>query len=218
MDNIFQNYGLSHISMKIFDYLDYKSLCKARLVSKAWKDLIDHISIEKRNEWHLVWLFKSKQWFLREWPEWKNILMDFIHNRTSEEVKTLFKMLDKYFYSYSTLMNKLDDPLMLAIGLRNVMAHVKLILPSVKNLNYQNREGRTILHQAVIYGRLAIVKLLLDYSQRIDFKMKDKHGRTTQDEARIQILLRGGEIRKTKSDLITKAISDKYSTITTKEL
>ena len=213
MDNIFQNYGLSHISMKIFDYLDYKSLCKARLVSKAWKDLIDHIAMEKRNEGHLVWLFKSKQWFLREWPEWKNILMDFIKNRTSEEVKSLFKMLDKYFYSYSTLMNKLDDPLMLAIGLRNVMAHVKLILPSVKNMNYRNREGRTILHNAVTFGRLQIVKLLLDYSSRIDFKVKNKYGRTVLDEARIQFLLKGGEIRKRISELIRKAINDKYSKI-----
>ena len=159
MENIFQNYGLSHIAQKIFDYLDFKSLCQARLVSMTWKDLIDHISIEKRNEWKLVSLFTNYKWFLKEWPEWKNILRNFIQNRTTEEIKTLFKILDRYFYSYSSMMNKLaNDPLMLAIRL-GIWSHVKLILPSVKNLNYQNREGRTILHNAVTFGRLQIVKL-----------------------------------------------------------
>ena len=214
MENIFQNYGLSHIAQKIFDYLDFKSLCQARLVSMTWKDLIDHISIEKRNEWKLVSLFTNSKWFLKEWPEWKSILRDFIQNRTSEEIKILFKILDRYFYSYSTMMNKLaNDPLMLAIRL-GIWSHVKLILPSVQNLNYQNREGRTILHNAVTFGRLAIVKLLLDYSSRIDFKVKDKHGRTVLDEARIQFLLKGGEIRKRISELITKAINDKTPLMT----
>ena len=112
------------------------------------------------------------------------------------------------------MMNKLaNDPLMLAIRL-GIWSHVKLILPSVQNLNYQNREGRTILHNAVIFGRLAIVKLLLDYSERIDFKVRDKHGRTVLDEARIQFLLKGGEIRKRISELITKAINDKTPLMT----
>ena len=83
----------------------------------------------------------------------------------------------------------------------------------VKNLNYQNREGRTILHNAVTFGRLQIVKLLLDYSSKIDFKVKDKYGRTVLDEARIQFLLKGGEIRKRISELETKAINDKHSKI-----
>ena len=106
MENIFQNYGLSHIAQKIFDYLDFKSLCQARLVSMAWKDLIDHISIEKRNEWKLVSLFTNSKWFLKEWPEWKSILRDFIQNRTSEEIKKLFKILDRYFYSAVVFLTK----------------------------------------------------------------------------------------------------------------
>ena len=186
METIIENYGLCHIAINMFDQLDYKSLCKARMVSKSWKDFIDNFCIRKRNEWKLTSFLKSKKWFLNQWPEWKNILKDFVQNRSSEDVKLLLEALDYYYGSYCHIMN-LYDPLMIAIEIKNDLSLVKLIAPSVRNLSYQNKNGRTPLHKAVTYGRVEIVKWLLDnHHQKIDFGIKDKYGTTTLEEAKIQ--------------------------------
>ena len=197
METIIENYGLSHIAIHMLDHLDYKSLCKARLVSKSWKDLIDNFCIRKRSEWKLISFLEPRKGFLEQWPEWKNILRDFIENRTSEDVKLLLEALEYYFDRYCHIFNVLD-PLMIAIELKNDFSHVKLIVPSVKNLNYQNKDGRTILHVAVTYGRVEIVKWLLDnHHQKIDLSIKDKYERTTLEEAKIQWSCRGGPDRET---------------------
>merc|ERR1711953_265817 len=160
MERILQNYGLSHIVIKTFGYLDYKSLCKARLTSQSWKDFIDTYCKPNRVQWKLTVTFHSKQWFLELWPEWKNILSDF--------------------------------------------NQVKLILPSVQNLNYQNRDGRTILHKAITYGRLEMVQWLLEHERhRIDLEIQDRYGRTTLEEATIQYLARDQADRKTIFELIS---------------
>ena len=87
--------------------------------------------------------------------------------------------------------------------MKNDIDQVKLILPSVQNLNYQNRDGRTILHKAVTYGRLEIVQWLLEHEiNRIDLEIQDKYGRTTLEEATIQYLARDQADRKTIFELI----------------
>ena len=115
MERILQNYGLSHIALKIFDYLDYKSLCKARLTSQSWKDFIDTFSKPNRIQWKLTLTFHSKKWFLELWPEWKSILSDFVQNRTSVDVNKLLEIVNNYFNTYPHVLNILD-PLMMAIG------------------------------------------------------------------------------------------------------
>ena len=198
LDKIIQNYGLSHIGIKIFEELDYKSLCQARLVSHAWKELIDNemqdTLILKRKTWmvnrdesiELKSFLQSKDWFLKTWPEWKSITRDFVQNRATKDVKKLLEVLNYYFDYYPHISN-LYDPLMVAIGIKNDLTQVKLIVPSVKNLNFQNKNGRTILHKAVTYGRLEIVDWLLETQHhKIDFKIEDKYERTVMEEAIIQ--------------------------------
>ena len=203
MEKILQNYGLSHIVIKIFGYLDYKSLCKARLTSQSWKDFIDTYCKPNRVQWKLTVTFHSKQWFLELWPEWKNILSDFIQNRSSNDVKKLLDIVNYYFNQYPHILNLLD-PLMMAIELKNDFNQVKLILPSVQNLNYQNRDGRTILHKAITYGRLEMVQWLLEHERhRIDLEIQDRYGRTTLEEATIQYLARDQADRKTIFELIS---------------
>ena len=88
--------------------------------------------------------------------------------------------------------------LMIAIEIKNDLSLVKLIVPSVRNLSYQNKNGRTPLHKAVTYGRVEIIKWLLDnHHQKIDFGIKDKYGRTTLEEAKIQWSIGGGSDRET---------------------
>ena len=198
METFIENYGLCHIAINMFDQLDYKSLCKARMVSKSWKDFIDNFCIRKRNEWKLISFLKSKKWFLDLWPEWKNILRDFVQNRTSDDVKLLLEALEYYFRVYPHIIMNLHDPLMTAIEIKNDLSLVKLIAPSIRNLSYQNKNGRTPLHKAVTYGRVEIVKWLLDnHHQKIDFGIKDKYGRTTLEEAKIQWSIGGGSDRET---------------------
>ena len=115
MEKIFQNYGLSHIAIKIFGYLDFCSLCKARLTFRLWRDFIDTFCRPNRIQWRLTVTFHSKKWFLELWPEWKNILSDFIQNRSSNDVKKLFAIVNSYFNQYPHMLNLLD-PLMIAIG------------------------------------------------------------------------------------------------------
>ena len=115
MERILQNYGLTHIALKIFDYLDFKSLCKARLTSQSWKDFIDTFSKPNRIQWKLTLTFHSKKWFLELWPEWKCILSDFVQNRTSVDVNKLLEIVNYYFNTYPHVLNILD-PLMMAIG------------------------------------------------------------------------------------------------------
>ena len=87
--------------------------------------------------------------------------------------------------------------------MKNDIDQFKLILPSVQSLNYQNRDGRTILHKAVTYGRLEIVQWLLEHEiHRIDLEIQDKYGRTTLEEATIQYLARDQADRKTIFELI----------------
>ena len=104
MEKIFQNYGLSHIAIKIFGYLDYCSLCKARLTFRLWKDFIDTFCRPNRIQWRLTITFHSKEWFLELWPEWKNILSDFIQNRSSNDVKKLFAIVNYYFNQYPHML------------------------------------------------------------------------------------------------------------------
>ena len=145
----------------------------------------------------MISFLESRNGFLEQWPEWKNIWKDFVQNRTSEDVKLLLEALEYYFDRYCHIFNVLD-PLMIAIELKNDFSLVKLIVPSVKNLNYQNKDGRTILHVAVTYGRVEIVKWLLEnYHQKIDLSIKDKYERTTLEEAKIQWSFRGGSDRET---------------------
>merc|ERR1712062_685603 len=192
MEKIFQNYGLSHIGIKIFGYLDYCSLCKARLTFRLWKDFIYTFCKPNRIQWRFTVTFHSKKWFLELWPEWKNILSDFIQNRSSNDVKKLLDILN------------LLDPLMMAIELKNDFNQVKLILPSVQNLNYQNRDGRTILHKAITYGRLEMVQWLLEHERHmINLEIQDRYGRTTLEEATIQYLARDQADRKTIFELIS---------------
>ena len=115
MEKIFQNYGLSHIGIKIFGYLDYCSLCKARLTFRLWKDFIDTFCKPNRIQWRLTVTFHSKKWFLELWPEWKNILSDFIQNRSSHDGKKLIAIVTYYFNQYPQMLELLD-PLMIAIG------------------------------------------------------------------------------------------------------
>ena len=211
MEKIFQNYGLSHIVIKIFGYLDYKSLCKARLTSQSWKDFIDTYCKPNRVQWKLTVTFHSKQWFLELWPEWKSILSDFIQNRSSNDVKKLLDIVNYYFNQYPHILNLLD-PLMMAIELKNDFDQVKLILPSVQNLNYQNRDGRTILHKAITYGRLGIIRWLLEHGRhKIDLEIKDRYGRTVLREAKIQYLVRDEASRKTIFQLINSLYQENNS-------
>ena len=98
------------------------------------------------------------------------------------------------------------------LELKNDLDHVKFIYPSVKNINYQNPDGRTILHKAITYGRLGIIRWLLEHGRhKIDLQIKDRYGRTVLREAKIQYLVRDEASRKTIFQLINSLYQENNS-------
>ena len=199
MEWITKSPGLWNILEQILANLDPKSLKNAALVCQTW----NHISKGVKKEVLTKYLsqFKSKQsWFFKQWPEWSNILEDFIQNRSDEDIEKLIKILENHFnpdakpYKYlnqSILerMCKRRDPLMIAAEIDNNISAFELILPSVKNLNSKDPiDGKTVLHLAITNGRSEIVKLLLQYGDKIDFQAKDNLGNTIFDEAYNQMI------------------------------
>ena len=198
MENLVENHGLSWIAIKALDQLDDQSLANARLTKSTWRDLIDDaLQIEKRKrrrERRLVHKkmenlkLKYSKHLFKLYPEWKNIFDDFQERRNLEEVKRLCELITKYFECYIHISSRLD-PLMLAVELQNDISVLELVLPSVKSLRYTNRGGRTVLHKATIYGRLEMVKLILNkYPHLIDFEQKDGVYCTVLDEAMLSRL------------------------------
>ena len=201
MENLVENHGLSWIAVKILDQLDDKSLATARLIKSTWKDLIDETLSEKRKliirERRLVHekLKKIKErcsnHMFKLYPEWKNIINDFQERRSSEDIEKLCELITKYCDYYIHISSSVD-PLMLAVEFKNDISVLELVLPSVKSLRYTNREGCTVLHIATTYGRLEMVKLILnEYAHLIDIEQREMtERRTVIDEAMIQMVFR----------------------------
>ena len=187
METIVENYGLSLIAVQIFDYLDDASLSNARLVKKSWRQLIDYEVQRrrfKREKAKLKNFWISKKYFLNAWPEWKVILRDFNKNQNYGKTRKLLKFLENSFHYYGHIMNFLD-PLMIVIEINPKFDILELILPSIKNFNYQSPgTGKTLLHVAVTYGRYEIVERILKQKTcQIDLDIQDKYGTTILDEA-----------------------------------
>ena len=179
MENIVENYGLSHIALQIFNYLDDKSLAKARLVNTSWTNLIDAKLLEKRKKLRIKKTFqfyrKHFKKFFQFWPEWKRILEDFRLNKTFEDFLKLNKLLKEYFQKYgNTDLEQKFDPLIFITAFKSDISILELILPSVQSLKYTNRTGQTLLHFAVVYGRFDIVKLIVnEHGHKVDFGQRD---------------------------------------------
>ena len=195
MEHIVENYGLSLIAVQVFQHLDDKSLCNAMLVKKSWRDLIEPEAKSRESNAAKKELitFKGRQhsisYFLKQWPEWHSIFEDFL-NRTYAEVDQLLKFLEHCFHYYCHMMNTVD-PLMIAMEFKYDLEFFKLVLPSIKNPNYQSptgdRKGKTILHTAVLCGRSEMVKLIWEqHGLKINLDVQDKWGRTVLDEASVQ--------------------------------
>ncbi len=102
-------------------------------------------------------------------PAAKNALCVYINPQTMKQEPSFFRLIkDRTSETLSVLLNLCADT----------------------NLNYRNREGRTILHQMAIKGDDASMKLLLDKKAKAD--VKDIMGRTAfhyTEGAQAQLML-----------------------------
>ena len=184
MENIVENYGLSHVAIQILDYLDDKSLTNSRLVKENWKNLIDSSLIDRIDQLidKALNVFEIKfPDFFKAWPEWLKIFADFRKNRSYEDFLYLNQDLETYFESYEYKIDstrnigRAFDPLRLAVQ-KNDISFLRLVLPSVKNLSYANVQGYTLLHKAVMVGNCEIVKLILtEFRHKLDLQIEDRN-------------------------------------------
>ena len=84
---------------------------------------------------------------------------------------------------------------MVAAELHDDISTFKLVLPSVKNLSYINKDRRTVLHKASMYHRTEIVNLMIseEHILKIDFTARDKYGKRALDEDLIRDCVRKQE-------------------------
>ena len=172
MEHVVENYGLSHIGIQIFGYLDNQSLVKSRLVAKSWMDLIDQKLLESRKR---SWTWKKEKLevleqnhmdFYETLPHWKSVNKHFRQNRSVEDTRKFIEIMESYFRRYENIY--LDyDPLMTFV-LEESKAKMRLVLPSVDHINHYI-DGRTMLHVAVTGWRVEIVQMLFEeFRDKID--------------------------------------------------
>lgn len=61
-----------------------------------------------------------------------------------------------------------DSPLMLAIFDKNYARVKKILNDEISDIDYQNKDGQTALHYAVLYGSYPITKFLLQAGAEVD--------------------------------------------------
>ena len=99
MENIVENYGLSHIALEIFGYLDFESLANATEVKTTWRNLIgSDTKLYQKLSLNVIKEFPECQYLLKS----KNIRFT---NRV-ERIETAIKLVE--FYAFVAKYRKIE--------------------------------------------------------------------------------------------------------------
>ena len=181
LEALLLNPGLSHIVSNISRFLDVKSMAQCRLVSQAWKDVIDN-----QREWlifQLDYINRSKKNFfscssdsfsiMEKFPEWHGIIETFIKVKSISRLKDFVNYLWIYFEDEE--VNR-PNPLHYAIVNSNI-GFVQLLIEVGIDLNMRNRSGKNCLHVACEKGSIEMVQYIISHFD-FDPTLKTKDGRT----------------------------------------
>ena len=194
MEEFLRNPGLCLIVSLISSKLDPKSLAQCRLVSKAWKDLIDkhrnwlkfqldHIQNQEKSfidinrfplELNGEKLLPSVTAMLSaRFPEWNPVIEHFLRKENLPRLKNFVKHMWIYFendrMSYHT--NPLHDA-----AAKSNLEFVQLLVDCGIDLGMTNPNGSNPLHFACQKGNIEMVQLLIKH-----MKKDDTNARTTNE-------------------------------------
>ena len=159
----------SHISEKIFENLDIKSLENCRVVSKSWQECIDNrdilwIKIAKNEEGNMAFQLACK----KSHSKVAKVLI-----QKSAELNIDLNAKDQYVrtaFHYACIWGHSD----IAEMLMQKSAEFNI------DLNAKDEDGMTAFHLACSRGRKNIVEMIIDKGKscKIDLTEKDSLGRT----------------------------------------
>ena len=169
-DKLMMNPGLVHITDHIFSYLEIQDLANSRLISKVWKNYIDHTS----KIWWVLQLqsLKNHTDILEIFPHYQPVFTHFESQAKQINLKDFCLFMRIYFQSGSKQLSEdgreyQRDPLEFAIH-HGLLGAIQILLDSPLDFNIANAFGDTPFHLASAFGKENILCLLLDKIDQID--------------------------------------------------
>ena len=162
MEQFLASPGLCHIVKNISRNFGVKDLAKCRLVSQAWKDIVDndrnwlifqleHMNNKKRR------VNGVKSTISRRCPGWQKVVEEFTTNQSLPKLKEFVRHMWTYFNKEKALFNPFHD----AIKESNI-EFVNLLEDCSIDLNFKGEEnGTTPMYLACRHGNLELVKLII---------------------------------------------------------
>ena len=144
LDELVHNRGLQHLARYIFQYLNYQSLAQCRLVSKDWKDFIDHRCDNLFSHWKLNLSSLSSCKSLK-------LPSDLFHFWDEEEVPEFWSLPD----CYPKFMPILDY-----IGEQGSLANLETFVTFLDEYLNQMVDGNSPLHYAADQKRFDIFEIV----------------------------------------------------------
>ena len=175
MEKIIKNPGLQHLAEDIFLNLNYSDLKKCQLINQSTSQILDNpmfwireliqkgLSKENQNDWiEAIQLNYEKKKYIAAYLKWslkKKNLFNF-PCFTKPVVQENFR--SKIVHICCTRFYKLSN--------ENTET-VKILAPLTDNPNPPDKDGRTPIHWAALYGYTEIVKILVPFTDNPNLKL-----------------------------------------------
>ena len=206
MDLIIGNQGFNHLALHIFNYLDYSSIKKCRLVCQDWRFILDedqfwwlcqlHQILSCQNESNeglvkllkyyqkrkgnldlIKILLKSTKEYFKDGQKGKDSILFWSVN--NDKIDTLEALKPTYDFNETDIYGRTALHWSCKLNYHQIIAFLLNHSESKEidvNANADIR-GQTPFHWACKYGNEETVKLLLDCA-RIDFNAQDQADQT----------------------------------------
>ena len=149
------NDGFDHLSLKVFGYLDYKSLMQARLTCKNWYELIE----ASPKLWKIVLLTLRRRYLLIN-PFWKEM-------QSKIEVKNHIGLCKQLMHYQWELFKNANDCCGLSLFEANEQHCICIIYGDLKRLKFfwpyikDLRHPEQIMHFAAYFGLQDVLDFLV---------------------------------------------------------
>ena len=149
------NDGFDHLSLKVFGYLDYKSLMQARLTCKKWYELIE----ASPKLWKSVLLALRRRYLLIN-PFWKEM-------QSKIEVKNHVGLCKQLMHYQWELFTNANDYCGLSLFEANEQHCICIIYGDLKRLKFfwpyikDSRHPEQIMHFAAYFGLKDVLDFLV---------------------------------------------------------
>ena len=167
MKELLENAGLCHLVRHLSSFLDVKSLAQCRLVSQAWRDLIEndrpwwifqleHIQTKEKMFVEGKKPFKST--IMARFPKWTGFTKEFSRNQRIVRLKKLVEEMWIYFNDDKV---QCECPLLYAVEIDVVRLLLEQPEDKEIDLRVVDQEGFTPLNYAWMEAQLPVIMVLL---------------------------------------------------------